>query len=91
VGEGAHAKHRFRVGDTVSGVALPVADPRLETVEFYKVSDLRVSVREMEEVLGGLHYEYRLEKQAGVRFLRSPTIENHVRKVHGTCKPDMRT
>ena len=49
VGEGAHAKHRFRAGDTASGDALPVADPRLETVEFYKVSDLRVSVREIEE------------------------------------------
>ena len=34
VGEGAHAKHRFRAGDTVAGVALPVADPRLEIVEF---------------------------------------------------------
>jgi hypothetical protein len=41
VGEGAHAKHQFRVGDMVSGEALPVADPRLETVEFYKVSDLK--------------------------------------------------
>ncbi len=43
VGEGAHAKHQFRVGDTVSGDALPVADPRLETVEFYKITNLRVS------------------------------------------------
>jgi hypothetical protein len=41
VGEGAHAKHQFRAGDTVSGEALPVADPRLETVEFYKVSSLK--------------------------------------------------
>ena len=49
VGEGAHAKHRFRAGQTASGDALPVADPRLETVEFYKVSDLRVSVREIAE------------------------------------------
>jgi hypothetical protein len=30
VGEGAHAKHQFQVGDTVSGEALPVADPGLE-------------------------------------------------------------
>jgi len=30
------------VGDTVSGEALPVADPCLETVEFYKVSNLKV-------------------------------------------------
>jgi hypothetical protein len=37
VGEGAHAKHQFQVGDTISGEALPVADPRLETVEFYKI------------------------------------------------------
>jgi hypothetical protein len=29
------------VGDTVSGEALPVGDPRLETVEFYKVSNLK--------------------------------------------------
>jgi hypothetical protein len=41
VGEGAHAKHQFQVGDTVSGEALPIADPRLETVEFYKVSNLK--------------------------------------------------
>jgi len=49
VGEGAHAKQPFQVGDTVSGEAVPVADPRLETVEFYKVSNLKVTVREVEE------------------------------------------
>lgn len=48
VGEGAHAKHHFRGGDTVSGDAMPVADPRLETVEFYKVSNLKVTVSEIE-------------------------------------------
>jgi hypothetical protein len=40
VGEGAHAKHHFQAGDAVSGAALPVSDPRLETVEFYKVANL---------------------------------------------------
>ncbi len=49
VGEGAHAKHHFRAGDNVSGDALPVADPRLETVEFYKVSNLRLTVSEVGE------------------------------------------
>jgi hypothetical protein len=49
VGEGAHAKHQFRVHDIVTGEALPVADPRLETVEFYKVSDLKVTKCEVEE------------------------------------------
>ena len=46
VGQGAHAKHHFRIGDIVSGDAPPVADPRLETVEFYKVGNLKVSSRE---------------------------------------------
>jgi hypothetical protein len=54
VGEGAHAKHQFRAGDTVSGEALPVADPRLETVEFYKVSNLKVTAN---AVTGDSRYE----------------------------------
>ena len=41
VGEGAHTKHRLQAGITVSGDALPVTDPRLETVEFYRVSNLK--------------------------------------------------
>ena len=49
VGEGAHAKHNFRAGDLVSADALPVADPRLETVEFYKVSDLKVTIGEVKD------------------------------------------
>jgi hypothetical protein len=49
VGEGAHAKHHFRAGDLVSADALPVADPRLETVEFYKVSDLKVTAGEVKD------------------------------------------
>ena len=42
VGKGAHEKRRFQVGQEVSGECLPVADPRLENVEFYKVSKLKV-------------------------------------------------
>ena len=49
VGEAAHAKHHFRASDSVSGEALPVADARLETVEFYKISNLKVTAREVEE------------------------------------------
>jgi len=48
VGESAHAKHQFQVGDTVSGEAQPVADPRLETVEFYK-ANLKGTAREAAE------------------------------------------
>ena len=49
VGQGAHTKHQFRAGNAVSGDALPVPDPRLETVEFYKVSKLKVGLPEAED------------------------------------------
>jgi hypothetical protein len=45
IGEAAHAKHQFRAGDRVSGEGVPVADPRLETGELYKVSALKVIER----------------------------------------------
>src|SRR6516164_4282739 len=45
----ARTPNTNQVGDTVSGEALPVADPRLETVEFYKVSNLKDAVREVVE------------------------------------------
>jgi len=49
VGQGAHTKHHFRAGNALSGDALPVPDQRLETVEFYKVSNLRVGLPEAED------------------------------------------
>jgi len=51
VGQTAHGKHQFRVGDSVSGDALPVADPRLETVEFYKIGNLKIELRAAEQEL----------------------------------------
>jgi len=45
VGPGAHEKHEFRVGDRVSGKGVPVADPRLETADLYKVSGLALEAR----------------------------------------------
>ena len=45
IGEAAHAKHRFRVGDAVSGEGEPVPDLRLETADLYKASALKVIAR----------------------------------------------
>jgi len=59
VGEGAHAKHQFKAPDSVSGEALPVADPRLETVEFYKVSSLKT-------IRGGIEEEAQPPPWSGV-------------------------
>jgi hypothetical protein len=49
IGQGAHAKHQFQTGTAVSGEAQPVQDPQLETVEFYKVSTLKVGPHEDED------------------------------------------
>ena len=48
VGEAAHAKHSLRVGEPVTGEGVPVADPRTETAELYKVSKLTVAVHAAE-------------------------------------------
>ena len=47
VGKGAQEKHRFCVGMEVSGLSLPVEDPRLEVAGFYKVS--RISIDKANE------------------------------------------
>jgi hypothetical protein len=42
IGKAAHEKHQFRAGMEVSGLAVPVPDPRLEMAGFYKTSGLKV-------------------------------------------------
>ena len=42
IGKAAHAKHQFKVNDVISGECLPVPDPDLERVDYYKVSKLKV-------------------------------------------------
>ncbi len=42
VGKAAHEKHRFCVGMELSGLSVPVPDPRLETAGFYKTSGLKI-------------------------------------------------
>ncbi|MBU2547619.1 MAG: hypothetical protein KKB20_04325 [Proteobacteria bacterium] len=42
VGKAAHEKHQFRAGMEVSGLAVPVPDPRLETAGLYKTSGIKV-------------------------------------------------
>ena len=49
IGKAAQAKHEFRAGDIVCGQSQPVLDNRLEAVEFYKTSKLKVIARAKEE------------------------------------------
>ena len=45
IGKAAQAKHGFRVGDFISGVSEAVADPRMESVNYYKTSGLKLIER----------------------------------------------
>ena len=42
VGSGAHAKHQFRIGDSIEGVGFRVSDPQLEIADIYRVSKLEI-------------------------------------------------
>lgn len=42
IGKAAHAKHQFKINDIISGECVPVPDPDMEPVEYYKVSKLKV-------------------------------------------------
>ena len=47
IGKAAQAKHQFKVNDIISGECLPVPDPDMEPVDYYKVSKLaKVAVGE---------------------------------------------
>lgn len=45
IGPAAHDKHRFRIGDVISGNAQPVPDPKQEWATLYKASGLKVERR----------------------------------------------
>jgi len=53
IGPGAQVKHAFRAGDAVRGLAVPVADSRMETAELYKASALEVVSRAAASATGG--------------------------------------
>jgi len=45
VGKAAHQKHPFEVGQVARGQAHPMADVRMEPVDYYKVSRLYIEPR----------------------------------------------
>jgi hypothetical protein len=49
IGQAAQTKHKFQAGDMVTGRAEPIADPRMEPVDYYRASALRVTERAAEE------------------------------------------
>jgi len=53
IGQAAQAKHGFRVGHEISGLAVPVGNPELESADLYKVSGLTVLASPQAEHTGG--------------------------------------
>ncbi|MFC1653020.1 hypothetical protein ACFL3F_04805 [Planctomycetota bacterium] len=91
IGKGAQAKHEFRVGDVVSGLSLPVADQRIETVEYYKTSALKLLERpEVEEKdpppWMGLSPELTTYRARGHRRLDARTYEKSCQDCMWGCK-----
>lgn len=79
-GWGAQAKHGFRVGDQVSGLAEPVADPRMESALFYKASRQKLGARGPERhegppPAGGVPPELPDYRARGHRRLAARTYE----------------
>ena len=49
IGQAAQAKHKFQAGDILAGKAEPVVDSKMEPVEFYKASALKIIERAGEQ------------------------------------------
>lgn len=79
IGKGAQTKHQFRAGDIVSGKAVPVADDRLEPVDFYKASGLKVIERATDDLPPppwlGVPPELTVYRERGHRRLAARTYE----------------
>jgi hypothetical protein len=80
IGKAAQLKHDFQVGVQVKGKALPIADSRVETVDLYKASSLKVIVVSEPKVVGsppwhGIPPVLEIYRERGHRRLSSRTYK----------------
>jgi len=78
IGKAAHEKHGFRIGDLVQGAGVPVADPRTETADIYRVSGIRLVTRGEESAatsapFAGVPPKLEVYRQRGHRRLAART------------------
>ncbi|MEN8184139.1 MAG: hypothetical protein ABFS46_16560, partial [Myxococcota bacterium] len=77
VGRAAQEKHEFQVGMKASGRAVPVVDSRMEPVEFYKVTGVKVIPGPAQDVAPppwhGVAPEIAVYRKRGHRRLASQT------------------
>ena len=82
IGQAAQAKHKFQAGDVLSGRAEPVVDPKMEPVDIYKVSGLKVIERAGEQDSSpppwlGVPPELPIYRERGHRRLDAKTYSAH--------------
>ena len=89
IGKGAQAKHRFQVGDEVSGQCEPVADPRMEPADYYKASKLTVISRgepSLSPPWTDLAVDLEIYRERGHRRLNAATYGKHCRPCKWGCR-----
>jgi hypothetical protein len=91
IGQAAQAKHQFQVGDEVCGEAIPVADPRLEPVQYYKASKLKVLSRpdqkdETPPPWHGAPTDLQIYRERGHRHLAARTYTSHCKSCVWGCR-----
>jgi len=91
VGNKTHARHRFHVGQKISGKCTPVADPHQESAEFYKVSNLKLLGKD--EIMKknpppwlGVPQDLQVYRERGHRRLSSHTYEKHCSRCIWGCR-----
>ncbi len=91
VGKAAHEKHRFRIGDQISGFCRPVLDERKEPVEFYKVSGIKKLAESSREYgdpppWHGICPELETYRERGHRRLDARTYSSKCRTCMWGCR-----
>lgn len=86
VGQRAHEKNRFRIGDRISGEAVPIERPNREWADLYKVSRLEVMSRgdpsedRPADIKGGIAPALPVYRERGHRKLDLRTYETKCRQ-----------
>ena len=81
IGQKAHEKNRFRIGDVISGEALPIENHQKEWADFYKVSSLHIikrgnpSEERPADITGGISSPLHIYREHGHVRLDTHTYE----------------
>lgn len=81
IGKGAHGKHKFKKGMTLSGLSVPVNDPRMEVSGFYKTSKIEIEGGVEPELasappFGGVPPDIEVYRERGHRRLDARTYKS---------------